>query len=100
MKTCNRKEFEEIMANRINVRSCPFCIGGSCSIKIDFPLYGYQGIYAECNRCHHITKKTPIHEFLTTDTSVGFPVTDESLIRSIRSVVKEWNNDIERSNDE
>lgn len=91
MKECTRIEFDEIMANRIDVRSCPYCIRGSCSIKIDFPLYGHQGIYAECDQCHYKTKKTPIHEFLEGDMYVGFPVTSESLMRGFMAVVSMWN---------
>ena len=85
-----KEKFNKLIKQERKLEPVRCNCGSSASVKIHYAFYGPVGVRVECNRCKRVGDLQNITEFISTEGSLGTPVTERSLIRGIKSATKAW----------
>ncbi|MBQ6929012.1 MAG: prepilin peptidase [Oscillospiraceae bacterium] len=74
----------------LRLRNCP-CCNGQSKLEVEIPLFGWQGVRVKCTHCGVNVSTSQISELITRDDGISTPITEESLMKAIKSVADKWN---------
>ena len=89
----SREKFEKLTQQARKLEPVRCNCNYSASVKIHYAFYGPVGVRVECNKCSRVGPMQMITEAIaTTDNggSIGTPVTERSLMKGIKSAVRDW----------
>lgn len=90
-KEVSSVKFDAIMKKAIVPGKCQRCGSFGAQVRIDFPLYGADGVYCRCYSCGFETKRRWTHICMTDDKKrLGTPTIEKSLMAAIRQVIQDF----------
>lgn len=90
-KEVSASKFDALMKKAVRVKRCARCGSYGGQIRIDFPLYGADGVYCRCYSCGFETKRRTTHICMTDDKKrIGTPTIEKSLMAAIRQVIQDF----------
>ena len=90
----SREKFNELLQQDKKLNPVRCNCGHPASVKIYFAFYGSVGVRCECNKCERVGPMKSITTAIGTHEdgdTCATPVTEQSLIKGIKSTTRAWN---------